>query len=261
MNLQEIKAAVEAGKTVHWASTNYTVIKDSADQWLIKCKSNSSVIGLTWQDGETLNGKPGEFFIGGKGELTPSEKPGTVTADQIIKSLEAAGVDVSNVSAGHSGGGCATMYGGDPIALSVRHDWNSGKIVPDSGETAERWVLGPGSMTRGYGAQFFFDELYVGPALADRAVTRVENMAELVAWVIRLERVGKVAHRYYEICDVNGTLPDVYEAGSDGFIAHEVKGELVETASEMMDETELELGFMPDLDICLQAVLGLIGGY
>lgn len=63
MSLEEIKAAVEAGKTVHWASRIYRVVKDSLGQWLILCDMNSYCIGLTWRDGVTMNGKPEEFFI------------------------------------------------------------------------------------------------------------------------------------------------------------------------------------------------------
>ena len=63
MTLIEIKQAVEAGRTVHWASTGYVVIKDSIGQWLIRCTYNGSCIGLTWRDGVTMNGRPEEFFI------------------------------------------------------------------------------------------------------------------------------------------------------------------------------------------------------
>lgn len=63
MTLQEIKAAVEAGKTVHWANTGYVVTKDSLGQWFIKCVWNDNCIGLTWRDGVTMNGKPEDFFI------------------------------------------------------------------------------------------------------------------------------------------------------------------------------------------------------
>jgi hypothetical protein len=63
MTLIEIKQAVEAGRTVHWASTGYVVIKDSIGQWLIRCLFNGSCIGLTWRDGVTLNGRESDFFI------------------------------------------------------------------------------------------------------------------------------------------------------------------------------------------------------
>lgn len=62
MTLNEIKQAVEAGKTVHWSNTGYEVIKDKLGQWLIICV-NGNAIGLTWDDGLTLNGKEEDFFI------------------------------------------------------------------------------------------------------------------------------------------------------------------------------------------------------
>lgn len=58
----EIKAAVEAGKKVYWQNKSYRVVKDRVGQWLILC-DNGSAIGLTWTDGETLNGLPEEFII------------------------------------------------------------------------------------------------------------------------------------------------------------------------------------------------------
>ena len=64
MNLAEIKASVEEGHTVHWASKAYRVIKDNLGQWLIKCDMNGSCIGLTWRDGVTMNGREEQFFIG-----------------------------------------------------------------------------------------------------------------------------------------------------------------------------------------------------
>lgn len=67
MTLNEIKQAVESGKTVHWSNEGYTVIKDSIGEWLIAWNHNgkdANYIGLTWVDGKTMNGKPEEFFIG-----------------------------------------------------------------------------------------------------------------------------------------------------------------------------------------------------
>lgn len=63
MRLEEIKAAVKAGKVVYWSNSLYRVVCDDLGQWLIVCTSNQSTIGLTWQDGVTMNGKPEEFFI------------------------------------------------------------------------------------------------------------------------------------------------------------------------------------------------------
>jgi len=64
MNLEQIKAAVMAGKTVHWMNDGYVVAEDSLGQWFIVCISNDSAIGLTWLDGVTLNGKQDQFYIG-----------------------------------------------------------------------------------------------------------------------------------------------------------------------------------------------------
>lgn len=65
MNLQEIKSAVEAGKTVYCHNIAYQVIKDNLGQWLIVCTFNDYCTGLTEMDGVTLNGKPEEFFVRG----------------------------------------------------------------------------------------------------------------------------------------------------------------------------------------------------
>lgn len=63
MKLNEIKAAVDAGKTVCWSNSGYRVIKDSKGQYLIKCLMNNSMIGLTWMDGVTLNGEEKDFYV------------------------------------------------------------------------------------------------------------------------------------------------------------------------------------------------------
>ena len=63
MTLGQIKEAVLSGKNVYWANLNYKVIVDSIGQWLIWSQCNDYYIGLTWQDGVTVNGKPEEFFV------------------------------------------------------------------------------------------------------------------------------------------------------------------------------------------------------
>lgn len=68
MTLQEIKDAVNAGKTVCWASDIYRVEKHhyrstNEEQWLIHCLRNDNYIGLTGLDGVTMNGEPFEFYI------------------------------------------------------------------------------------------------------------------------------------------------------------------------------------------------------
>lgn len=62
MTLDEIKTAVNAGKTVHWSNGLYRVIRAGKDYQIV-CEQNGHAIGLTWQDGETMNGSPSEFYI------------------------------------------------------------------------------------------------------------------------------------------------------------------------------------------------------
>ena len=63
MTFEDIKAAVDAGQTVHWANTGYVVHKDRLGQYLITYVANDSCIGLTDRSGHRLNGKETEFFI------------------------------------------------------------------------------------------------------------------------------------------------------------------------------------------------------
>jgi hypothetical protein len=66
MTLNEIKYAVEKGKSVHWVNDGYSVIKDKYGQFLVIFERNQSAIGLTWRDGVTLNGKESDFYLRGK---------------------------------------------------------------------------------------------------------------------------------------------------------------------------------------------------
>ena len=63
MTLEQIKQAIDDGKTVHWSNDLYTVIKDRLGQYLIICTSNDHCIGLTWKDGVTMNGQPEQFYV------------------------------------------------------------------------------------------------------------------------------------------------------------------------------------------------------
>ena len=65
MNLQAIKAAISDDQIVHWKNSSYTVKLDQSSRYVIVC-TNGSTIGLTWNDGVTLNGKEADFYIGGK---------------------------------------------------------------------------------------------------------------------------------------------------------------------------------------------------
>jgi len=63
MTLKQIKDALNDGLTVCWSHDGYQVVKDSLNQYLIKCLHNGHCIGLTHQDGLTMNGKESQFFI------------------------------------------------------------------------------------------------------------------------------------------------------------------------------------------------------
>ena len=61
MRLEEIKQAIDEGKTVRWSNSLYKVVKTN-DNYDILC-TNGYCIGLTWQDGVTLNGDEKAFYI------------------------------------------------------------------------------------------------------------------------------------------------------------------------------------------------------
>jgi len=63
MNIEDIKTAVDAGKSVHWANTGYVVRKDRLGQYLIVYLPNGSTIGLTNRAGTQLNGAEDSFSI------------------------------------------------------------------------------------------------------------------------------------------------------------------------------------------------------
>lgn len=63
MTISEIKQAVDAGRTVNWASGLYEVRKDVNSRYLIICTSNGYTTGLTNLAGDKLNGEESEFFI------------------------------------------------------------------------------------------------------------------------------------------------------------------------------------------------------
>ncbi len=62
MTLQEIKDAVDSGEAVCCGNDFYRVIKGGGG-YLIVCTANNYAIGLTWQNGITLNDKEESFYI------------------------------------------------------------------------------------------------------------------------------------------------------------------------------------------------------
>lgn len=64
MTLQEIKNAVDEGREVRCGSEgSYRVIKDHLGQYFIEFPPNGHLIGLTWEDGVTINGLEEFFYI------------------------------------------------------------------------------------------------------------------------------------------------------------------------------------------------------
>lgn len=55
-SVEEIKQAVNQGKTVYSDTKGYIVINPNKDQWLIKFIHSDYCIGLHHKDGVTLNG-------------------------------------------------------------------------------------------------------------------------------------------------------------------------------------------------------------
>lgn len=68
LSLEEIKAAVLAGKTVHWKSPAYEVVYAENEFFIVYDKGSprENYIGLTHTDGVTLNGRPYEFYLGSR---------------------------------------------------------------------------------------------------------------------------------------------------------------------------------------------------
>jgi len=81
MTLEDIKAAVDGGETVHWVNEGYRVIKDRLGQYLIIFLPNGSAIGLTDQSGRTLNGREADFFVSRAAEGLAAGQDGRARLD------------------------------------------------------------------------------------------------------------------------------------------------------------------------------------
>ncbi len=62
MTLEEIKTAVDNGKTVRWKNSGYEVIKFKG-HYYVRCLANGYTIGLTWSDDVNLNGKEEDYLL------------------------------------------------------------------------------------------------------------------------------------------------------------------------------------------------------
>lgn len=86
MNAKQIKKAIELGERVYWSNLAYEVIKDNIGQWLIKCNLNDHCMGLTWQDGTTLNGDEADFFTWGERDEVTDKLVGDDIEDIVMDS-------------------------------------------------------------------------------------------------------------------------------------------------------------------------------
>ncbi len=81
MTLDDIKAAVDGGETVHWANEGYQVIRDRLGQYLIIFLPNGSAIGLTDRSGQRLNGREADFFVSRTAEGLAAGQDGRARLD------------------------------------------------------------------------------------------------------------------------------------------------------------------------------------
>lgn len=61
-SLEEIKQAVDKGIDVFYFNDVYQVVKDQHGNYFIVCCLNNDAIGLTHNDGKTINGNLKDFF-------------------------------------------------------------------------------------------------------------------------------------------------------------------------------------------------------
>lgn len=63
MNLDQIKKAVDDGKTVNWKNAGYVVKKDrKTGKYYVMFLHNKSMVGLTDEDGK-LEGNASDFYV------------------------------------------------------------------------------------------------------------------------------------------------------------------------------------------------------
>lgn len=62
-NMEAVKAAVRAGRTVYWRNKGYLVTYCARlKHCVVTYKHNGSCVGLYWTDGITTSYKPEDFF-------------------------------------------------------------------------------------------------------------------------------------------------------------------------------------------------------
>jgi len=63
MTLSEIKQAIANGKTVCYDNSPQYLVQQGKKELMITCQANGHAIGLTWNDGVTLNAPENSFSI------------------------------------------------------------------------------------------------------------------------------------------------------------------------------------------------------
>ena len=86
MTLDQIKAAVLAGHTVCWKNESY-IVRNTGDQWLVVYIPNSSAVGLTHQDGVTMNEAPEGFFVPGRRKAARRAQAGASNPVPLVTAL------------------------------------------------------------------------------------------------------------------------------------------------------------------------------
>ena len=98
MTLEEIKAAVLAGKTVHWTSEGYVVkrpeLTSPISGFVVEHKASGFFTPLTWSDDKTLNGKEEDFYVA----LSDEERMREALLDLATKIQEVADSMVRNTT-------------------------------------------------------------------------------------------------------------------------------------------------------------------
>ena len=84
MTTDEIKAAVDAGRRVHWVNEGYVVHKDSFGHYLITFEPNGHTIGLTNAAGTRLNGQECDFYIADQTADEAAEEHRQDTAEAML---------------------------------------------------------------------------------------------------------------------------------------------------------------------------------
>ena len=86
MTINDIKEAVDVGKTVYWKTDSYKVIKNKKGEYLVKSMATGNLIYLTADDGVTSSFKEEDFTIARYNASTKEEA--LEYKEKVIQSLK-----------------------------------------------------------------------------------------------------------------------------------------------------------------------------